>query len=39
MQILQHDGVELADLSQTLGQLSTDGHEIKLDLLEQFEQG
>jgi hypothetical protein len=34
-----HDGIELTNLSQTLGQLSTEGHEIKLDLLEQFEQG
>ena len=34
-----HDGVELTNLSQTLGQLATEGHEIKLDLLEQFEQG
>lgn len=37
--VFSHDGVELTNLSQTLGQLSSEGHEIKLDLLEQFEQG
>ena len=37
--VFSHDGVELTNLSQTLGQLATEGHEIKLDLLEQFEQG
>lgn len=37
--VFAHDGVELTSLSQTLGQLVTEGREIKLDLLEQFEQG
>lgn len=37
--VFTHDGVELTNLSQTLGQLAIEGHEIKLDLLEQFEQG
>lgn len=37
--VFAHDGVELTNLSQTLGQLATEGHEMKLDLLEQFEQG
>ena len=37
--VFAHDGVELTNLSQTLGQLATEGHELKLDLLEQFEQG
>lgn len=34
-----HDGIELTNLSLTLGQLVIEGPEIKLDLLEQFEQG
>lgn len=34
-----HNGVELTNLSQTLGQLATEEPEIKFDLLEQFEQG
>lgn len=37
--VFTHDSVELTNLSQTLVQLATEGHEIKLDLLEQFEQG
>lgn len=37
--VFTHDSVELTNLSQTLRQLATEGHEIKLDLLEQFEQG
>lgn len=39
MYVFAHNSVELTNLSQTLGQLVTEGHEIKLDLLEQFEQG
>jgi hypothetical protein len=34
-----HDDIELTNLSQTLGQLANGKHEVKLDLLEQFEQG
>lgn len=37
--VFSHNSVELTNLSQTLGQLATEDHEIKLDLLEQFEQG
>lgn len=34
-----HDGVQLTNLSKKLGQLANGEHLIKLDLLEQFEQG
>jgi len=33
------DGVVLTDLSTTLGALAAGHHELKLDLLERFEQG
>jgi len=33
------DGVPLTDLTKTLGQIASGKHELKLDLLEQFEQG
>lgn len=34
-----HAGTPLTDQSVTLGSLAEGGHELKLDLVEQFEQG
>lgn len=37
--LFSQDGVIVTDLNQTLGTLAQGHHELKLDLLERFEQG